>query len=99
MQIESLKAFTKSFVYIITMLYSTSRKSKCEKLIPSRHHFGIFFPITGRKPCLVWIDSCKDSEEPRQAPYKHNEIDHLMYILGNDSYIGHALLDIHSNYI
>jgi hypothetical protein len=34
---------------------------------------------------------------PRRAPYKHDEIDHLIHILGNDSYIGRALLDIRGN--
>jgi hypothetical protein len=53
--------------------------------------------MTGRKPCLVWIDSRKDGEEPGRAPYEHDEIDHLMHIPGNDGYIGRALLDIRGN--
>lgn len=61
------------------------------------HHLGIFLPMAGKRPSLVWIEGRKKEEEPGLAAYEHHEIDDLMQVPGNEGYIGRGLLDIRGN--
>ena len=61
------------------------------------HRLGIFLPMTGKRPSLVWIESRKDEDEPGLVPYEHLDVNHLMQVPGNEGYVGRSLLDIRGN--
>ncbi|KPM42779.1 hypothetical protein AK830_g3789 [Neonectria ditissima] len=58
------------------------------------HYLAIYFPMAGRRPCLIWVDSRIDAVEGRT--YFYPVLDHLLHIPGND-YIGRGLRQVRGN--
>ncbi|KAH6982542.1 hypothetical protein EDB80DRAFT_768201 [Ilyonectria destructans] len=59
-----------------------------------KHYLAILFPMTEKRPSLVWVDSKKDEYEVRD--YFHPVLNHLLHIPGND-YIGRGLRQVKGN--
>ncbi|KAM6508314.1 hypothetical protein FALCPG4_018187 [Fusarium falciforme] len=59
------------------------------------HYLAIFFPMTEKRPSLVWVDSKKDEYEARD--YFHPVLDSLLHIPGNTGYIGRGLRQVRGN--
>lgn len=60
-----------------------------------KHYLAILFPMTEKRPSLVWVDSKKDEHEVRD--YFHPVLNHLLHIPGNDAYIGRGLRQVRGN--
>lgn len=58
------------------------------------HYLAILFPMTEKRPSLVWVDSKKDEYEVRD--YFHPVLNHLLHIPGNN-YIGRGLRQVRAN--
>jgi hypothetical protein len=56
------------------------------------HYLVIYFPMTSRRPRLVWIDT-----EEVERDYYNPELDELLHIPGNKSYIGRTLDPVRGN--
>lgn len=62
---------------------------------PSPKHFvAVYFPMTSRKPRLVWIDTKEVNGEPG---YFNPELNELLHIPGNDKYVGRGLHCVRGN--
>ncbi|RSL76916.1 hypothetical protein CEP52_017758, partial [Fusarium oligoseptatum] len=59
------------------------------------HYLAILFPMTEKRPSLVWVDSKKDEYEVRD--YFHPVLNHLLHIPGNDYIIGRGLRQVGAN--
>ncbi|OBS16730.1 hypothetical protein FPOA_12670 [Fusarium poae] len=59
------------------------------------HHLAIFFPMDKKRPSVVWVDTKKDKYH--DIPYFHPVLDQLLYIPGNDGYIGRGLREVQGN--
>jgi hypothetical protein len=59
-----------------------------------KHYLAIYFPMTTRSPCLVWVDSKEDEHE---QGYFNPELDQLLVVPGHNRYIGRNLLCIRGN--
>ncbi|KAH8696805.1 hypothetical protein GQ44DRAFT_634075, partial [Phaeosphaeriaceae sp. PMI808] len=62
---------------------------------PSPKHFlAVHFPMTSRKPKLVWIDTKEVSGEDG---YFNPELDELLHVPGNERYVGRGLHCVRGN--